>query len=217
MLHKILKRLLDIVVAIVAIIFFGPLMLGVAIAIKIVSPGPIFNDINDRVGQYGKIFRMYKFRSMIVGAHKWDELLKVHPEWKPLHEKWLKIGKLPADEDPRIHKVGGFIRKTDLDEFSEFLNVLKGNMSVVGPRAMYADELERYKKMYPEILPYVDDVLSVKPGITGVWQIGGRNEMSIPDRFKLDADYARRKSVLEDIKVIIKTPFVMISRRGAYE
>jgi len=217
MLYRIGKRILDIIVALIAIIVFSLVMFVIAIAIYICSPGSIFVEINNRIGKGGKVFRMYKFRSMIYNAHDWNYHLERHPEWKPLYEKWKKIGKLPVNEDPRIHKVGRFIRKTDLDELSEFFNVLLGSMSVVGPRGMYPDELERYKKEYPEIIPYVDDVLTVKPGITGVWQISGRNSMSIPDRFKLDAKYAREKNLLTDIKVIIKTPLVMLSRKGAYE
>lgn len=218
MFYDISKRILDIVVAIIAIFVFSPIYIIFSILIKLESPdGGVFVDINNRVGKGRKLFRMYKFRSMIMRAHDWEYQLTLHPEWEKLHKKWKKIGKLPINEDPRILKIGKIIRKTDLDEIPEFFNVLLGNMSVVGPRAPYNDELDRYIKENPEIENDVDYVFSVKPGITGVWQISGRNGMSIPDRFKLDAKYAKDRNIWTDIKVIIKTPIVMITRAGAFE
>jgi len=218
MFYDISKRIIDIIVALIAITVFSPILIIIAILIKLESPdGPVFVDINNRAGKGKKAFKMYKFRSMIMRAHDWEYQLKLHPEWKPNYKRWLKIGKLPVNDDPRILNIGKFIRKTDLDELPEFFNVLIGNMSVVGPRAPYVEELERYKKTYPEIKKYVDDVYSVNPGITGVWQISGRNGITIPDRFKMDANYARERNILTDIKVIIKTPIVMITRAGAFE
>jgi len=216
MFYEISKRILDIVVSIIALILFSPVIIIFAILIKLESPdGPIFNDINDRVGKDKKIFKMYKFRSMIMRAHDWEYQLKLHPDWKPFYDEWKEIGKLPAERDPRMLKIGPFIRKSDLDEALEFINVLIGNMSVVGPRAPYEKELQGYIEKYPEIKKYVDDVYSVKPGITGVWQVGGRNSVPIPERFKMDAQYARERNILTDIVVIIKTPIVMITRKGA--
>jgi lipopolysaccharide/colanic/teichoic acid biosynthesis glycosyltransferase len=127
------------------------------------------------------------------------------------------MGKLPINQDPRITKVGRFIRKTDLDELPQFFNVLKGEMSVVGPRAPYPEELDRYLNQYPGIKEDVDATYSVKPGITGVWQISGRNAITIPDRYKLEADYARERNILKDIKIIFMTPIVMLTRKGAME
>jgi len=218
MFYKIAKRLLDIIVSLIAIIVFMPVYIVFSILILLDGcKGSILTEINDRVGLDGKIFRMYKFRSMIVRAHDWDYYLKIHPEWKKYYIEWKKCGKLPINVDPRITKVGKIIRKTDLDELPQFFNVLKGNMSVVGPRAPYKAELDGYIKKYPEIKRYIKATYSVKPGITGIWQISGRNAISIPDRFRMEAGYAKRKNIFEDIKIIIKTPLVMIFRKGVLE
>ncbi|HNZ70502.1 MAG TPA: sugar transferase [Candidatus Dojkabacteria bacterium] len=218
MFYKIAKRLLDIIVSIIAIIIFSPVYLIISLLIVFDGcKGPILTEINDRVGLDGKIFRMYKFRSMILRAHDWDYYLKIHPDWQKYYEEWKKVGKLPADVDPRITKVGKLIRKTDLDEIPQFFNVLLGNMSVVGPRAPYKKELEGYIKKYPEIKRYIKATYSVKPGITGIWQTSGRNSITIPDRFRMEAGYAKRKNIFEDIKIIIKTPLVMIFRKGVIE
>lgn len=216
MFYRISKRILDIVVAIVAIILFSPIYIAVAIAIKIDSPeGPVFADMPKRVGQNGKLFFMYKFRSMIPNAHT---LIQTDPRMKELAEKQKENqGKLKIDEDPRITRVGRFVRKTDIDELPQFFNVLLGNMSVVGPRAYFSEELERYKKSHPEVIPQVDVVLSSKPGITGPWQVSGRNKLSIPERFEIDAKYAKRQNVFYDIYIILKTPIAVVTRMGAYE
>jgi lipopolysaccharide/colanic/teichoic acid biosynthesis glycosyltransferase len=216
MFYEIAKRTLDIIVSIVAIIVFSPVLIGFALAVKFDgTKGPLFNDINTRIGKNMKPFFMFKFRSMIPGAHVgfWER----HPELKELEEEWKKLGKLPIDRDPRITKVGRFIRRTDLDELPQFFNVLKGEMSVVGPRAPYKEELDRYKVAYPGIEENVEKTYSVKPGITGIWQISGRNAITIPDRFKMEADYAMDRNILTDIRVIIMTPIVMLTRRGAME
>lgn len=215
MFYDFLKRALDLSVAIVALILFAPIYIIFGLLVKLDGTGgPIFVDISTRVGKNMKHFFMYKFRSMILNAHVFWE---THPEYKELEAEWKKIGKLPINKDPRITKVGKFIRKTDLDELPQFFNVLLGSMSVVGPRAPYPEELERYIKEFPEIKDDVATVYSVKPGITGVWQISGRNAISIPDRFKLEAKYAKERNILTDIKVIIMTPIVMLTRRGAME
>lgn len=215
MFSRFLNRSLDIVVAIIALIVFSPVLIIIALCVKFDGTGgPVFVDINNRLGKDKKLFRMYKFRSMVPNAHI---IIRTDPRYKDLYKKWLRIGKLEINEDPRITKIGRFIRKTDLDEFPQFLNVLKGEMSVVGPRASYADELDRYCEEYPKIKAYLKDVYSIKPGITGVWQISGRNEISMVDRYKMDAVYAKKKSFFLDLKVMIMTPIVMITRRGAFE
>ncbi|MEX2053406.1 MAG: sugar transferase, partial [Patescibacteria group bacterium] len=119
-------------------------------------------------------------------------------------------------EDPRITKVGRFIRRYSVDELPQFFNVLKGEMSLVGPRAYKPDELEYKLKEYPESKKDVETLLKVKPGITGVWQVSGRSELDFPQRAHLDAGYARRRSLVEDFKIILKTPWAMIAGKGAY-
>lgn len=216
MFYEIAKRVLDIVVSLTAIVVFSPVLIAFAIAVKLDGTrGPVFNETNTRVGRYKKPFFMYKFRSMPVGSHV--DFWKNHPELKDLEEEWKRIGKLPIDRDPRITKVGRIIRKTDLDELPQLFNVLKGEMSVVGPRAPYLEELERYIERTPEIKENVDKAYSVRPGITGIWQISGRNAIPIPQRYEMEAGYAMRRNVFEDIKIIIMTPIVMLTRKGVAE
>jgi exopolysaccharide production protein ExoY len=216
MFYEIAKRLLDLVVSVAATIVFFPVLIGFAIAVKMDGTGgPLFNDISTRIGRNRKLFFMYKFRSMVPGAHIgfWEN----HPELKELETEWKKMGKLPINKDPRITKVGRFIRRTDLDELPQLINVLKGEMSIVGPRAPYPEELDRYIAEFPEIKEDVDATYSVKPGITGVWQISGRNSITIPDRFAMEAKYAKERNILSDIKIIFMTPIVMLTRKGAME
>lgn len=209
------KRLLDIFVAIVAILIFSPLLMLISILIKLDGTcGPILADTPKRVGKNGEMFFLFKFRSMVPNAHK---LMKEGKFGKDLAQKHKDCaGKLKVDEDPRITRIGRFIRKWDIDEMPQFFNVLKGEMSIVGPRAYYKDELEGYKKKYPEIVQRVDDVLSIKPGITGPWQVSGRNELSVPDRINLDANYASNRSIFYDMFLMLKTPLVVIFRIGAW-
>lgn len=214
--YSFLKRALDLTVATLAIVFFSPVLILFALLIKFDGTGgPIFVDISTRVGKGMKNFYMYKFRSMVPGAH--IDFWEKHPELKELEKEWKKIGKLPIDQDPRITWVGRIIRKTDLDELPQLFNVFKGEMSIVGPRAPYPEELERYMGEYPEIKKDVERTFQVKPGLTGVWQVSGRNAITIPQRYKMEGDYADRRNVLEDIAVIIQTPIAMITRRGAVE
>ncbi len=205
------KRLVDIVASSVLIVLFLPVCVAVAVAIKLDSPGPVFADVPERVGQGGKKFKMYKFRSMIQNAHG---LLRTDKRFKELFEEYKK-GSYKLKNDPRITRVGKFIRKHSLDEIPQFLNVLKGEMSLVGPRAYYPDELESQQKEHPNTKKYVYDALSVKPGITGLWQVSGRSEINFDKRIALDARYVHNISITEDLKIIIKTPLVMITGRGA--
>lgn len=208
---KYIKRALDIIGSIIAIIISSPVMLIVAIWIKIVSPsGPILADIPNRVGKDRKPFRFYKFRSMYPNAH---EMLKKDPE---LYARYIKNNyKLSADEDPRLIKGGKFLRKSSIDEFPQFFNVLKGEMSLVGPRAYYFDELEEQSKRFPEAEKYVDKVMEVKPGITGLWQVSGRSDIGFLDRVKLDSEYAENVALMYDIKIVLKTPYVVLLGKGS--
>jgi lipopolysaccharide/colanic/teichoic acid biosynthesis glycosyltransferase len=208
---KYIKRIVDIFGSILGIILFSPIMLLASIWIKIVSPdGPILADIPNRVGKGRKPFRFYKFRSMYPNAH---ELLKKDPK---LYEKYVKNNyKLSSDEDPRLIKGGKFLRKSSIDEIPQFFNVLKGEMSIVGPRAYYFDEVEEQLKRFPEAQKYMDEVMTIKPGITGLWQVSGRSDIGFVDRVKLDAEYAKNMSLLYDLQIVVKTPYVVLTGKGA--
>lgn len=205
------KRIFDIFTSSVLLVFFLPVCLMVAIAIKLDSSGPVFADVPERVGQKGKKFKMYKFRSMIQNAHL---LLRTDRRFKELYEEYKK-GSYKLKNDPRITRVGKFIRKHSLDEIPQLLNVLRGEMSLVGPRAYYPDELENQQKEHPTTKKYVSDALSVKPGITGLWQVTGRSEINFDKRIAIDARYVHNISLGEDLKIILQTPLVMITGRGA--
>lgn len=211
MLYDVSKRLLDIIIALIALIIFSPVILITALAIRMNSKGPILADTPPRIGENGKSFRMYKFRSMVANAH---EILVSDPKYKGLLDEYKKGG-YKLKDDPRITPVGRFIRKYSLDEIPQFINVLKGDMSVVGPRAYYPDELRDQQKKYPNTKEAVKIVLSVKPGITGVWQVTGRSQINFDKRIQLDASYAKRRSILYDIILILRTPFAMLSGKGA--
>lgn len=209
--YSILKRIFDIISSLILITLFSPVIIVSAIAIKLGSTGPVFADTPMRVGKNGKLFRMYKFRSMVKNAY---EILSSDPQYKKLYEEYKKSG-FKLKDDPRVTSVGHFIRRYSLDEIPQFLNVLKGDMSLVGPRAYYADELNYQQKKYPNTKENVRVVLSVKPGITGLWQVSGRSEINFDKRIKMDAAYAKKKSLLYDIYIISKTPSAMLSAKGA--
>lgn len=209
--YEIAKRLIDITLSIILLIIFFPIIIIAGIAIMIDSPGPVFADTPPRVGRGGKLFVMFKFRSMIKNAHE----LLVHDEhFKKLYSEYKKSS-YKLKDDPRITRVGRFIRKYSIDEIPQFINVLKGDMSIVGPRAYYPDELREQQKQYPHTKSAVKIVLSVKPGITGVWQVSGRSEINFDKRIHLDAAYAVKKSITYDVYIILRTPIAMISGKGA--
>lgn len=205
------KRFIDLIGGVVLLIVFFPIVLVSAVAIKISSPGPIFADTPKRVGKEGKLFHLFKFRSMIVNAHR---LLQKDPKFKKLYQDY-KRSSYKLHEDPRVTKIGKFIRKYSIDEVPQFINVIRGEMSIVGPRAYYPDELTEQQYRYPHTKKLVKEVLSVKPGITGYWQVSGRSEINFDKRIEMDAYYARKKSVLFDVLIILKTPWAMISGKGA--
>ncbi|MCS6956501.1 MAG: sugar transferase [Patescibacteria group bacterium] len=209
--QKKIKRFLDIFLSLFFIIFFLPISLITAFLIKIDSPGPILADVPERIGENGKRFKMYKFRSMITNAHY---LLRKDPKFKSLFEEYKKSS-YKLKKDPRVTRIGRFIRKHSIDEIPQFFNVLKGEMSIVGPRAYYPDELEHQLKKYPKTKKLVKKVLSVKPGITGLWQVSGRSEVNFDKRIEIDASYVDNISLWNDLKIILKTPFIMINGKGA--
>lgn len=199
------KRALDIIVALALIIIFFPVWIIIPILIMLDSAGPIIFT-HKRVGKHGKPIDIYKFRSMVQDA---DELL--HSK-SPELLKEFKDGDWKLKNDPRITKLGKILRSLTIDEFPQVLNVLKGEMSVVGPRAYVAKELEEQQEKYPETKALIKDILSVKPGITGPWQTSGRNEVPFNIRAKMDAEYARHGSLWRDIVILAKTPRAMISK-----
>lgn len=205
------KRILDIVLTSILIVFFLPIWLIVPLLIKLDSPGSVFADTPKRVGKGGKLFRMYKFRSMIQNAHR---VLRTDPRFRKLYEKYKK-NSYKLKYDPRVTWVGHFLRRFSLDEAPQFINVFKGEMSLVGPRAYYPDELEKQQKTYPQTRKYVKILLSAKPGITGYWQVSGRSEINFDKRVKMDAEYVKKRSILYDLWIILKTPWAMISGKGA--
>ncbi len=207
------KRVLDIIGAIVGLVIFSPLMLAIAIAIKFDSAGPVLADPDTpmRVGKEGKLFKLHKFRSMFKGAF---EALHHDPKWKKVLAEFKKNDYKLA-YDPRITRVGRFIRKTSLDELPQFWNILKGEMSLVGPRAYYPFELNEQQQKYPESREFVKIILSAKPGLTGLWQVSGRSNINFDKRVELDAQYVQRRSVLYDIYLILKTVPAVLFGRGA--
>ncbi len=206
-----MKRIIDIVGALILLIIFSPVCLITAIAIKLDSDGPVLADVPERVGQYGKKFKMFKFRSMIVNAHF---LLRHQPKFRHLFEEYKK-GSYKLRNDPRVTKVGKFLRKHSIDEIPQLVNVLKGDMSLVGPRAYYPDELNDQQKKFPHTQKLVTKVLTVKPGITGLWQVTGRSEIEFDKRIAIDAKYVDNMALPSDLKIMLKTPWVMITGEGA--
>lgn len=207
---EIAKRFIDIIGSIIGILIFSPIMILVAVYIKLVSPGgSVFADTIGRVGFKGKEFRLLKFRSMIPNAQAW---LESQPE---LFKKY-KENNFKLDPDPRLILGGKFIRKYSLDELPQFINIFVGDMSLVGPRAYFKFELEEQLKKHPETKKDIEDMQNAKPGLTGVWQTSGRSSVGFVERIKMDADYSRKRSLLYDILIIIKTPLVVIFGKGAY-
>ncbi len=198
------KRIIDIFAALLALLITTPIFLIVSLAYWFgENRGPIFFK-QLRIGKDGKGFYMYKFRSMIVNA---EQVLK---ENKDLYQKYLDNNyKLEQEEDPRITRLGRFLRKTSLDELPQLLNVIKGEMSLVGPRPVIQEELREYNDR-------LQDFLSVKPGVTGYWQICGRSEVGYPERAHLEFYYIDNQGAKMDSNVIFKTIILVISRKGAY-
>lgn len=216
--YSVFKRLMDIFLAFGLGILFLPVCIITALAIKLETPeGPIFADQPLRVGKGGKLFRHLKFRSMIPNAHR---LMQTDPKFKSLYAEY-KSNSYKVRNDPRITKVGKFIRKYSIDEVPQFINVLKGEMSLIGPRPYFPDELEEQQRKYPYTKEYVKNTLTVRPGITGQWQVTGRSDINFDKRIGLDAQYAHiisnsfAKAIWYDLKILFKTPFAMLSAKGA--
>jgi len=207
MLYEIVKRILDIIISVIALPFIIPIALFVSLAILLEDGLPVIY-VQERVGRNRELFRIYKFRSMIKNA---DEILFSNAE---LYRK-MRSGSHKMENDPRVTRVGRFIRKYSIDELPQFLNVLRGDMSFVGPRAYRPDELEKYERENPSIRDAIGTILSVKPGITGLWQVSGRSELTFDERIELEKRYASSRSILLDLYVILKTPLAVLQAKGA--
>lgn len=207
MFYKLTKRALDIFVSLVVFLFFWPALFLIAIIIKLEDGDEVIYS-QKRVGKGGQIFRLYKFRSMVENA---DEILQTTPE---LYQQ-MRSGTHKVVDDPRITRVGRFIRKYSLDELPQFWNVFKGEMSFVGPRAIQPDEMEKYRRQHPENGLSVKQILSVKPGITGLWQVTARSTVSFDERISIEAEYAKKRSLLLDFWIILQTPLAVLAAKGA--
>jgi len=197
--YEFFKRSLDIIASICGLILLSPVLLIVSILIKMESKGPVFF-MQKRIGLNGKEFNMYKFRSMVINAEELKEKLKDKNE---MSGPMFKI-----KDDPRITKIGKFIRKTSIDELPQLVNVLKGEMSLVGPRPSLPNEVKEFEK-------WMLRRLDVKPGITCYWQVMGRNKIGFEDWMKLDVKYVKDRSFWLDMKLIFKTFFVLFGDENA--
>ena len=197
--YEIIKRLIDIICSFMGLLAFSPLFIIIAIIIKFTSKGPVFFS-QKRVGKYGREFDMYKFRSMVVNAEELKEKLAAQNEMSgPMFK---------MKDDPRVTKVGKFIRKTSLDELPQLWNVIKGDMSLVGPRPSLPKEVAQFED-------WMHRRLEVKPGLTCYWQVSGRNNIDFEDWMKLDIRYVEEKNLWIDIKLIFKTVGVLFGDKNA--
>ena len=209
-------RFLDLLISIAMIIVFAPLMILIAVCIKLGDfKSKVFVENHFRVGKDGKPFHMYKFRTMVPYAH---ELLHSDPNFSSLKEKHDQSkNKLRIGEDIRVTRIGAFLRRLDLDELPQFFNVLKGEMSMVGPRAYFKEEIDSYTRQHREFGRKMRSVLKLKPGVTGLWQISGRNLLTVRQRLDYDYKYYKKRSILLYILILLKTPYIVFSRYGAYD
>lgn len=198
--YRVCKRIFDIIASVIGLIILSPVFLIVAIAIKLDDGGPVFYD-QIRVGRNGKKFKMFKFRSMRVNAENEIEKLQKHSE--------VDGAMFKMRNDPRVTRVGKFIRKTSVDEFPQLINVLIGQMSFVGPRPPLPREVKNYTK-------YDKQRLYVKPGCTGLWQVTARNSVGFQEMVNIDLDYIQNRSIWLDLKIIFKTIKVIFVPNEAY-
>lgn len=203
--YRFAKRAMDIIAGVIGVITLIPLTIIIYIANLISKDkGPIFYTEEKRIGKDGKLFTMYKYRSMVINA---DEKLKKYlAENEAARKEYKKYKKLK--KDPRITKVGEFIRKTSIDEFPQFINVLKGDMSLVGPRPYLHREKDDMGDNY-------DIIVSVKPGLTGYWQVNGRSDKDFNERTDMDVAYVKDRNLWLDIKFLIKTALKIFVKEGA--
>ncbi len=198
--YEFVKRVFDIIFSFIALILLSPVFLILAVIIKITSEGPVFF-IHKRVGKNGKIIGIFKFRSMVINAE--EQIKNFTPEQKAEFEKNFKL-----KNDPRITKVGNFLRKTSLDELPQLINVLKGDISIVGPRPITKAEVKLYGN-------YGNMLLSIKPGLTGFWAANGRSNTTYKRRRAMEIYYVKNRSVMFDLKIIAQTVLSVFKGEGA--
>lgn len=196
--YLILKRLIDVVCSLLGLLVLSPLLLVIMLIIK-KDGGPVFFK-QVRVGYKGEKFNMYKFRSMVVNA----EELKA----KLMDQNEMTGPMFKMKDDPRVTKIGKFIRRTSIDEIPQLINIIKGDMSLVGPRPSLPKEVEQFE-------PWMLERLEVKPGLTCFWQVSGRNDIDFEDWMRLDIKYVNERSILLDIKLILKTVLVLFGDKHA--
>jgi lipopolysaccharide/colanic/teichoic acid biosynthesis glycosyltransferase len=202
--YRVVKRCLDVSLVIALAVVLLPLLCAVAVAVFLSSPGPVLFS-HRRIRRHGQFFTMWKFRTMCLNSSEvLERYLAEHPEARV---EWRGAHKLKRD--PRVTRVGRFLRHTSLDELPQLWNVLNGSMSLVGPRPIVAAEVEKYGDCF-------QDYCAVKPGITGLWQVSGRSELSYPDRVLLDKTYAQTWSLRGDLSILLRTFSSVVNRDGAY-
>ncbi len=200
---QVVKGLFDRAFAALALVLITPALLVIVLVLALRGGGPVLFS-HERVGRDGRTFRCLKFRTMIAeGAPVFDEILRIDPVAR---EDWASRRKI--HRDPRIDRLGSFLRKASLDELPQFWNVLRGDMSMVGPRPITDDELAKYGRHAPEYL-------SVRPGLTGLWQVSGRSNSTYAERVALDVDYIRNQSLGRDLSIVMRTFGVVLLRKGA--
>jgi lipopolysaccharide/colanic/teichoic acid biosynthesis glycosyltransferase len=209
----IFKRIVDLILATVLIILLSPLFILSAILVILDGTGgSILSTSPKRLGRNGKRFRMLKFRSMIPNAHN---IIK-QKKFRDLRRRQMSgCFKIDGSTDPRITRSGRVLRFFDLDELPQFFNVLRGEMSIVGPRPYIEEEVRMLINRNPELQKSFALITSVRPGITGLWQVSGRNDLLMSDRIRLDVQYVKNKSILKDLLIMLKTPWVIMIRKGA--
>lgn len=198
--YKIVKRTADVTLSSIAMIALTPVFAIIALAIKLESKGPVFFK-HTRIGKDGKIIKIYKFRSMVENAE--DMIKDFTPEQMKEYKENYKL-----TNDPRITKVGKFLRKTSLDELPQLINIIKGDLSIIGPRPVVAEELKKYG-------PNIEKFLSVTPGLTGFWAANGRSCTSYEQRMQMELFYIDNVSLKMDVKVFFKTIEAVVKKRGA--
>jgi undecaprenyl-phosphate galactose phosphotransferase len=207
-LYKVVKRAFDLVFASILWLILSPFVIVIAILIKITSKGPIFVPNCIRLYRFRPFF-MYKFRTMHING---DTLLNANPELKEILENDHKI---PINSDPRVTWIGKFLRSLDLDEIPQLINVILGNMSIIGPRPYMIWEIEKLIKEGDDIeRENMREIQEVKPGLTGLWQVSGRNDLTFKQRVEIEAMYARNRNLLLDLKILFKTPKILLTGKG---
>ncbi|WP_232495480.1 sugar transferase [Novosphingobium kaempferiae] len=202
--HSVTGRVFDVAISLLAILIFLPFLVLTTLAIKLSAPGPVLF-VQSRIGRDGKPFPCLKFRTMVVNSQ--DVLTELLAQSPDARAEWERDQKLR--NDPRITGIGSILRKSSLDELPQLFNILAGHMSVVGPRPIIETEIIRYGSRFAAYC-------SVRPGLTGLWQVSGRNEIAYDTRIRLDARYALRKSTLYDIGICLRTVPAVLASRGVY-